>query len=51
MFGRLKDNRQKFFEYFRMGVSKFENFKVLLPIDSRKNEQWRRSIATEERLA
>ena len=36
MFGRLKDNMQKFFKYFRMGVSKFENFKVLLPTDIRK---------------
>jgi hypothetical protein len=51
MFGRLKNNTQKFFKYFRLGVSKFENFRALLPTDSRKNTQWRRSIATEERLA
>ena len=27
LFGRLKDNRQKWFKYFKMGTSKFENFK------------------------
>ena len=36
MFGRLKDNMQKIFKYFRMGVAKFENFKALLLTDSRK---------------
>jgi len=29
MFGRLKCNRQKYFKYFRMGISKFENVKEL----------------------
>jgi hypothetical protein len=27
LFGRLNDDRQKFFKYFRMGFSKFENLK------------------------
>jgi len=27
MFGRLKKNMKKGFQYFRMGISKFENFK------------------------
>jgi len=36
MFGRMKDIMQKFFKYFRIGVLKFENFKALLPTDSRK---------------
>ena len=32
-FGCLKGNRQKYFNYFRMGISKFENFKELLSTD------------------
>jgi hypothetical protein len=52
LFGRTKDNRQKFFKYFRMGILKFENFKELLLTDNqKKNTQWRRSIKTLERLA
>jgi hypothetical protein len=31
LFGRLKNNRQQCFQYSRMGISKFENFKELLP--------------------
>jgi hypothetical protein len=27
IFGSLKYNRQEFFTYFKMGISKFENFK------------------------
>jgi hypothetical protein len=30
LFGRLKDDRQKLYKYFRMSVSKFENLKELL---------------------
>ena len=30
LFGRMKDDRQKFFKYFRMSFSKFENLKQLL---------------------
>jgi len=52
LFGRMKDNRQKFFKYFRMGILKFENFKELLLTDNqKKNMQWRHSIKTLERLA
>jgi hypothetical protein len=52
LYGRMKDNRQKFFKYFRVGILKFENFKELLPTYNRKkNIQWRRSIKTLERLA
>jgi len=52
LFGRFKDNRQKFFKYFRMSFSKFENLKQLLHTDiEKKNTRWRRSIRTEERLA
>jgi len=31
VFGRLKKNMQKCLQYFRIGISKFENFKELLP--------------------
>jgi len=52
LFGRLKDDRQKFFKYFRMSFSKFENLKQLLHTDiEKKNTRWRRNIRTEERLA
>ena len=52
LFGRLKDNRQTFFIYFTLAISKFGNFTALLPADNQKeNTQWRRSITTEERLA
>ena len=52
LFGRMKDNRQKFFKYFRMGILKFENFKELLLTDNQKKTmQWRRNIKTLERLA
>jgi hypothetical protein len=52
LFGRLKNDRQKFFKYFRMNFSKFENLKQLLhSYIEKKNKQWRRSIITEERLA
>ena len=36
LFGRLKDDRQKFFKYFRMRFSKFENLKRLLHTDTEK---------------
>jgi len=52
LFGRLKDDRQKFFKYFRMSFLKFENLKQLLHTDiEKRNTIWRRSIRTEERLA
>ena len=52
LFGRLKDDRQKVFKYFRMSFSKFEYLKQLLDTDiEKKNTRWRRSIRTEERLA
>ena len=52
LFGRLKDDRQKFFKYFRMSFSKFENLKQLLYTDiEKKNTRWGRSVRTEERLA
>jgi hypothetical protein len=52
LFGRLKDDRQNFFKYFKMSFSKFENLKQLLHTDNEmKNTRWRRSIRTEERLA
>jgi hypothetical protein len=51
LFGRLKDDRQTFFKYFRMSFSKFENLKQLLHKDvEKKNTRWRRSKRTEERL-
>jgi hypothetical protein len=51
LFGRLKDDRQKFFKYFRRIFSKFENLKQLLDRDSeKKNTRWRRSVGTEERM-
>ena len=31
LFGRLYDNRQKLFKCFKNDISKFENFKKLLP--------------------
>jgi hypothetical protein len=50
-FGRLKNNRQKCFQYFRMGISKFEKFKELLPTQNQKKyTQWRRGMTTEERM-
>ena len=52
LFGRLKDDRQIFFKYFRMLFSKFENLKQLLHTDIEKqNTRWRRSLRTKERLA
>jgi hypothetical protein len=52
LFGHLKDERQKFFKYFRMSFSKLENFKQLLHTDiEKKNTRWRWRIRTEERLA
>jgi hypothetical protein len=36
LFGRLNDNRQEVFNYFRMDISKFEKCKELLPTDSQK---------------
>jgi hypothetical protein len=52
LFGHLKDERQKFFKYFKMSFLKFENLKQLLHTDiGKKNTRWRRSIRTEERLA
>ena len=51
LFGSLKDDRLKFFKYFRMGVSKCENLKQLWHTDiEKKNTRWGRSIRTEERL-
>jgi len=51
VFGRLKEERQKFFKYCRLSFSKFENLKQLLHTDiEKKNRRWRRSIRTEERL-
>jgi hypothetical protein len=48
----MKDNRQQFFKYFRMGILKFENFKELLLTDNqKKNMQWRHSLKILERLA
>jgi hypothetical protein len=35
LLGRLKNEGQKFFKYFRMSISKFENLKQLLPTDKR----------------
>jgi hypothetical protein len=29
LFGRLKDNRQKCFKCFKMGILKYENFRVI----------------------
>jgi arginyl-tRNA--protein-N-Asp/Glu arginylyltransferase len=52
LFRRLKDDRQKFFKYFRMSISKFENLKQLLHTDIEKNNtRWRRSTTVDERLA
>ena len=52
LFGRLKDDRQKFFKYFRISFSKFENLKQLLHTDiEKKNTRRRRSVRTEERRA
>jgi hypothetical protein len=52
LFGHLKDDRKKFYKYFRMSVSKFENLKQLLhTVIEKKNTRWSRSIRTEERLA
>jgi hypothetical protein len=52
LLGCLKDDRQKFFKYFRMSFSKFENLKQLLHTDiEKKHTQWRWNIRTEERLA
>ena len=52
VFGRLKDDRQQFFKYFRMIFSKFENLKQLLHTDiEKKNTRWRRSVRTEDRQA
>ena len=50
-FGLLKGNRQKFCKYFRMCISKYENFKDVLPTHNRKKNTPRRSITTEEKLA
>jgi hypothetical protein len=36
LFGRLKNDGQKFFKYFTMTISKFENLKQLLPTDKRR---------------
>jgi hypothetical protein len=36
LFGRLNDDRQKFFKYFRMSFSKFENLKQMLQTDTEK---------------
>jgi hypothetical protein len=42
LLGRLKDDRQKFFKYFRMSFSKFETLKQLLHTDiEKKNTRWR----------
>jgi hypothetical protein len=52
LFGRLKDDRQIIFRYFRTSFSKFENLKQLLHTDiGKKNTKWRRHMRTEERLA
>ena len=51
LFGRLKVERQTFFKYFRMSISKFGNLKQLLHTDIEKNTRRRRSITAEERLA
>ena len=52
LLGRLKDDRQNFFKYFRMRFSKFENLKQLLHTYTEKqNTSWRRSVRTKERLA
>jgi len=49
LFGRLKDDRQNFFKYFRMSFSKLET--VVAHSIEKKNTRWRRSIRTEKRLA
>ena len=52
LFGRLKDDRQEVFKYFRISFSKFENLKQLLHTDiEKKNTRRRRSVRTEERRA
>jgi hypothetical protein len=38
-FGRLKNDRQTFFKYFRISISKFENLKQLLPTDKRRTHE------------
>jgi hypothetical protein len=40
---------QKFCKYFRMGISKYENFKEVLPTYNRKKNT-SRSITTDERI-
>jgi hypothetical protein len=43
--GRLKDDRQQRFKYFRISISKFESLKQLLHTDIEKEfTQWGRSI-------
>jgi hypothetical protein len=49
--GCLKNNRQKYFKYFRLGILKLEKCNGLLPRDNQKKTQWRCSITTEETLA
>jgi hypothetical protein len=45
LFGRLKNERQKFFKYFRMSFSKFENLKQLLHTDiEKKNTKFLRHL-------
>jgi len=42
LFGRLKDDWQKFFKYFRMNFSKFENLNQVSHTDiEKKNTRWR----------
>jgi hypothetical protein len=51
LFGRMKDDWQKFFKYVRMSFLKFEKLKQLLHIDiEKKNTRLRWSTRTEERL-
>jgi hypothetical protein len=48
LFGLRKVTNKYFFKYFRMGISKFDDFKELVPTDNHnKNTQWRRSTTTE----
>jgi predicted DNA-binding WGR domain protein len=37
-FGRLKNDGQQFFKYFRMSISKLENLKQLLPTEKRTHD-------------
>ncbi|XP_068084402.1 putative nuclease HARBI1 [Anabrus simplex] len=52
IFGRLRNDQEKFVKYFRMSYSKFDNLlQQLKPHLTKKNSKWRKSISAEERLA